>query len=325
MKVIIPTAGLGRRLRPHTFTVPKALLSVAGKPIIGHILDRVVEWGGSRVTVIIGNFGEQVEAYVRENYDLEADFRMQEQTLGLGHAVLTGLDPGDRELLVILGDTIIDTDMAPVVTRGVTSIGVREVEDPRKMGVVVVEEGQVKRLIEKPAEPPSKLVIVGIYYIRDGELLGKAIKETIERGITVKGEYQMTDALQIMLEWGEAIETFPIDGWYDCGRLETILATNRYLFDRNGPGEQGAEISEGMLIQPVAIGHGTSIERAVVGPYVSIGRNTVVRDACIRNSVIGDDVVIERALLEDTLIGNRAEVKGRFQKFNVGASSRVEP
>ena len=185
MKVIIPAAGSGSRLRPHTYTVPKSLLQVAGKPIIGHILDRVISWGGDRIVMIVGHLRKQLEEYVRDNYRFEAEFREQERNLGLGHAVMTGLDPEDRELLVVLGDTIIETDLEPVISRGTTAIGVREVDDPRRFGVVVVEGGRVTRLVEKPPEPPSNLAIVGIYYFRDASRLSKAIAEVIERKITV--------------------------------------------------------------------------------------------------------------------------------------------
>ena len=323
MKVIIPAAGLGSRLRPHTYTIPKALLPVAGKPIIGHILDQVIGWGGKKVSIIIGYLGDRVETYVRDNYDIDVDFPVQENMLGLGHAVLTGLEPDDKELLVILGDTIIDTDLAPVIEKGITSIGVKEVPDPRKLGVVVVEDGRVTKLVEKPQEPISNLAIVGVYYIRDGSLLGKAIGETIEKDITVKGEYQITDALQLLLDWGEPIETFPVEGWYDCGRPETLLRTNRFLFDHRQIKSFEPDTNEAILVQPVAIGKETTIERSVVGPYVSIGEGTTISNSIVRNSIIGDKVNIDKSLLEDAIIGNRVDIAGRFQSLNLGSSTQV--
>ncbi len=323
MKVIIPAAGLGSRLRPHTYTVPKALLPVAGKPIIGHILDQVIGWGGRKVSIIIGYLGDMIEAYVRDNYDMDVNFPVQENMLGLGHAVLTGLEQDDKELLIILGDTIIDTDLAPVIEKGITSIGVKEVSDPRKLGVVVVEDGRVTKLVEKPQEPISNLAIVGVYYIRDGSLLGKAISEIIEKDITVKGEYQITDALQLLLDWGEPIETFPVEGWYDCGRPETLLKTSRFLFDHKQIKSFEPDVNESVLVQPVAIGKGTTIERSVVGPYVSIGEGTTISNSIVRNSIIGDKVNIDKSILEDSIIGNRVDVKGRFQSLNLGSSTQV--
>jgi glucose-1-phosphate thymidylyltransferase len=322
MKVIIPAAGLGSRLRPHTFTTPKSLLTVAGKPILAYILDQVVACGAGRVTLIVGHLREQIEKWVTENYDLDVDFREQAQKLGLGHAVLIGLDPDDREVLVILGDTIIDTDLKQVIARGISSIGVKEVADPRKLGVVVVENGRVTKLVEKPADPPSQLAIVGVYYFNDGKLLGRAIKEVIEQGITVKGEYQITDALQLMVNWGELLEVFPVDGWFDCGRPETLIATNRYLFNRDG-GSRGTDLSlqNATIIDPVALGDRVRIEDSVVGPYVSLGAGSCVRRSVIRDSLIGRECQITQLLLDQSLLGNRVVVNGTFQTLNLGASS----
>ena len=323
MKVILPTAGLGSRLRPHTYTMPKALLPVAGKPIIGHILDQVISWGGDRITLIVGYLGDQIEKYVHAHYRLEMEFRVQERALGLGHAVLTGLDPEDRELLVVLGDTILDSDLLPVIGKGVTSIGVKEVEDPRKLGVVVMEGDKVTRLVEKPVEPVSNLAIVGIYYFSDGRILGRAIKEVIERGITVKGEYQITDALQMMVEWGEVVETFPVNGWYDCGKPENLLETNRYLFDRDGSVYETHIANNAILIEPVAIGAGVRIERSVVGPYVSVGADSVIQDSIIRDSIIGVDTHIRRELIAEALVGNKAHLFGDYHRYNIGSSSQI--
>jgi len=322
MKVIIPAAGLGSRLRPHTFTTPKSLLTVAGKPILAYILDQVVACGAGRVTLIVGHLREQIEKWVTENYDLDVDFREQAQKLGLGHAVLIGLDPDDREVLVILGDTIIDTDLKQVIARGISSIGVKEVADPRKLGVVVVENGRVTKLVEKPANPPSQLAIVGVYYFNDGKLLSRAIKEVIEQGITVKGEYQITDALQLMVNWGELLEVFPVDGWFDCGRPETLIETNRYLFNRDG-GSRGADLSlqNATIIDPVALGDRVRIEDSVVGPYVSLGAGSCVRRSVIRDSLIGRECQITQLLLDQSLLGNRVVVNGAFQTLNLGASS----
>ncbi|NQT34791.1 NTP transferase domain-containing protein [bacterium] len=323
MKVIIPAAGIGSRLRPHTYTVPKVLLPVAGKPIIGHILDQVISWGGKRITIIIGYLGDLVETYVNENYDIDVEFRVQKEALGLGHAVLTGLNDDDGELLVILGDTIVDTDLLPVIEKGITSIGVKSIPDPRKKGVVVVKNGKVTKLIEKPANPPSNLAIVGVYYIRDGSLLGKAIREIMDHGVTVKGEFQITDALQQLIDWGEPFETFPVEGWYDCGRPETLLETNRYLFDNKEVHSGDYRLEQSILIEPVVIGSRSVIERSIIGPYVSVGSGVTIRDSIVRNSIISDDVSLDKGLLEDTIIGKRVEVSGEFRMLNLGASTQI--
>jgi glucose-1-phosphate thymidylyltransferase len=324
MKVVIPAAGVGSRLRPLTYTVPKVLLPVAGKPILGHILDQVISWGGEEITLVVGYLNEQIKDYVSENYDLDITFREQKEMLGLGHAVLTGLEPEDEELLVILGDTILGTDLKPVIARGVTSIGVKEVPDPRNMGVVLKDKDRVVRLIEKPLEPPTNLAIVGVYYIRDAKLLYKAIQEIIKRNVTVKGEFQITDALQLLIDWGEPFETFPVEGWYDCGRPETIVDTNRYLFDHKIIPSGNYQTKGSIIIPPVSIGDGTVIENSIVGPYISIGKKGFISDTVIKNCILGDNVSIRKALLEDSLFGNRAEINGRFRTLSIGASTIID-
>ncbi len=251
------------------------------------------------------------------------EFRIQEEALGLGHAVLTGLDDDDGELLVILGDTIVDTDLLPVIEKGITSIGVKSIPDPRKKGVVVVKNGKVTKLIEKPADPPSNLAIVGVYYIRDGSLLGKAIREIMDNDVTVKGEFQITDALQQLIDWGEPFETFPVEGWYDCGSPETLLETNMYLFDNKEVHSGDCQVEQSILIEPVVIGSRSVIERSIIGPYVSIGSGVAISDSIIRNSIIFDDVSLDKGLLEDTIIGKRVEVSGEFKTMNLGASTQI--
>ncbi len=325
MKVIIPAAGFGSRLRPHTFTTPKVLLPVAGKPILEHIINQVISFGADHLTIIHGYLGEQIEGFVRGKFDINMDFRLQEEPLGLGHAVYLGLDEDDQELLVILGDTILDLELDSVIKKGVTALGVKEVADPRKFGVVVVEDGRVSRLEEKPINPPSNLAIVGVYYIRDARLLRNAIKETMEKNITVKGEFQITDALQLMLQAGEKFETFPVSGWYDCGKPETLLATNKFLLDKaNSKPANNDQIRDSIIIQPVHLGERTIITRSIIGPNVSIGEDCHVTDVIVDNSVIGDRVNVQDIVMNDTIIGNRTDVAGRRLNINLGASTMLK-
>jgi len=324
MKVIIPVAGLGSRLRPHTFTQPKVLLPLAGKPIVGHIVDQVTAWGGDRLVFIIGHFGDQIEHYLRRNYHLPMEFRRQEMALGLGHAVLIGLDDTDRDVLIILGDTLLDADLSPLIQRGETAIGVKEVEDARKFGVVEMEDGRVKRLVEKPPQPPSNLAIVGVYYIRDGACLKAAGEEVIKRGKMVKNEYQLTDALQIMLEWQEHIGIFHIEGWFDCGKPETILETNRFLFDKLGSSNQAEICNDSIIVPPVHIAPGAHIVRSIIGPYAVIGENSIVQNSNVRDSLIGEETHLERAVVADSIIGNRTRINGRVHRLNLGAASEIE-
>lgn len=324
MKVIIPAAGFGSRLRPHTFTTPKSLLPVGGKPMIAHIVDQVAGWGGTRLVFIIGHLGEQLQEFLTSSYSLPMEFRRQEKMLGLGHAVLTGLDEDDEDVLVILGDTILDTELRPVIRKGITAIGVKPVPDARKFGVVELDGERVTKLIEKSPNPPTNLAIVGIYYIRSGAMLYKAVREIIARNITVKGEYQLTDALQMMLDWGEQIETFPVEGWFDCGKPEALLETNRFILDRTGGGTAGAEISESQIIPPVHIAPDARIERSVIGPYAVIGAKSVVRHSVVFDSIVGEGSHIENVSIRESLIGNRCLVTRGHSKINLGASSELD-
>ncbi|MBU0692643.1 NTP transferase domain-containing protein [bacterium] len=323
MKAIIPVAGVGSRLRPHTFTLPKVLLNVAGKPILGHILDHLVESGVTSLSLIVGPMGDLIERYVRENYDIPSEFILQAQPKGLGHAVSLGLTKEDKEVLVILGDTVFDLDLKNVLKNARTScIGVKEVEDPRRFGVVETRGDQVVRLVEKPEHPKSNLVIVGIYLIRNAPALRSSIDLLFERELTTRGEYQLTDALQLMIEQGEKMSTFPVNAWLDCGKPETILATNRYLLD--GDDFKLPEPREGVVfVPPVYIHPDTELSRCIIGPYATIGSKAVVSDAMVRDSILGEGAVVKNVLIEKSLVGNNAIIKGDFQQYNVGDSSEI--
>jgi len=324
LKAIIPVAGVGSRLRPHTFTRPKVLLNVAGRPILGHILDHLMESGVTSVTLVVGQMADLVEEYVRKHYDLPAEFVVQDEPRGLGHAVSLGLTPEDREVLVILGDTIFESDLKSVISGSrTTCLGVKTVEDPRRFGVVETNaEGRVMRLVEKPEQPKSNLVLVGIYLIRNAPRLRECIQTLFERQLTTRGEYQLTDALQLMIERGEVMTTFPVADWFDCGRPETLLATNRHLLDRKG--NPTLEAREGALIVPPVYIHPQAVlERAVVGPYATIGKGAVVRDAMVQDSVLGEGARVERALIHGSLVGNNSSIVGEFLRYNLGDSSEI--
>ena len=324
MKAIVPVAGVGSRLRPHTFTRPKVLLNVAGRPIIGHILDTLVSSGVTKLSMIVGQMGDHIEDHVRKHYSIPAEFIVQEEPRGLAHAVSLGLAAEDREVLVILGDTIFESDLAHVISDcRTTSIGVRAVEDARRFGVVEVgEDGRVMRLVEKPEIPKSNLVIVGIYLIRNAPLLRSCIQLLFDRQLTTRGEYQLTDALQLMIEHGEHITTFPVTEWFDCGKPETLLETNRHLLDRkNG---KVADSREGALIVPPVYIHPSAVlERAVVGPHATIGKGAVVRDAMVRDSILGEGAHVENVLVTGSLVGNNSTIIEHFQRYNLGDSSEI--
>lgn len=296
---------------------------MAGKPILGHILDHLVASGVTRLTLIVGHMAELVEDYVRKNYSLPAEFITQAEPKGLGHAVSLGLNDNDREVLVILGDTIFEIDLKPVLDSATTTaLGVKEVPDPRRFGVVEMDDGRVMRLVEKPDVPKSNLVLVGIYLIRNAPLLNRCIQTLFERQLTTRGEYQLTDALQLMIEQGEEMRTFPVANWFDCGKPDTLLSTNRHLLDSQQM--QTAEIrGDAVIVPPVYIHPDAILERAVVGPYATVAAGAVVRDAMVRDAILGEGARVESALVEGSIVGNKSTIVGQFLRYNLGDSSEI--
>jgi glucose-1-phosphate thymidylyltransferase len=323
MRAVIPVAGVGTRLRPHTYSLPKVLLNVAGKPILGHILDALVEQSITKATIITGYMGKLVENYVIENYkSINFDFVVQEERLGLGHAIWTGRNTyGTDPLIIILGDTIFDVDLSRLTVNGSNTIGVKEVDDPRRFGVVVLnKKGKIERLVEKPEQFVSNLAIVGLYNIQDSKLLSACLDEMISNNIRTRGEYQLTDALQMMIEKGAEFSTTNVEGWFDCGKPETLLNTNRFLLDRKPPSRQ---FPDSIIIPPSFIAETAVIERSVIGPYASVADGAVVKNSIVRDSIISNYAKVQSSLLEQSIIGNEAEVKGHFNRLNVGDSSQI--
>lgn len=324
MRAIIPVAGVGTRLRPHTYSLPKVLLNVAGKPILAHILDALLVQNITKATIITGYMGELVEEFVKKRYkNMEVSFVEQKEQLGLGHAIWTARETfEDEPLMIILGDTIFDVDLKLAFASGISALGVKEVEDPRRFGVVIPNpDGTINRLVEKPQTPISNLAIVGLYFIKNPDALKLALNSIMDNNITTKGEYQLTDALQLMLENGEDFTTFQVEGWYDCGKPETLLSTNRFLLEKI-PTQKKFEDS--VIIQPSFISDRAIIERSVIGPYASIADGAIVKDSVIRHSIISYGAKVTSSLLIDSIVGNSAEFTGHFHKLNIGHSSTIE-
>jgi glucose-1-phosphate thymidylyltransferase len=323
VKVIIPVAGIGTRLRPHTHTAPKALLYVAGKPLLGHILDSIKDLEFEEVTFVIGFMGDKIIDYVNQNYDFKTRFVEQKELLGLGHAINMALDEDEEdEILAVLGDTIVEMDWDGIIGKGKNFLGVRQVDDPRRFGVAEVDGDRILRLLEKPPDPPSNLALVGVYYIKDTQLLKESLNKVIESDIKTKNEYQVTDAFQVMLEKGAEMYTYEIEGWYDCGKPETLLETNRHLLDACK--ECAPEIEGSAVIPPVFVDKDAKIENSIIGPYASVAAGVTLKNSIIKDSIISVDANISNSLLESSLIGDGVEVQGHFRKLNVGDSSQVD-
>jgi len=323
MRAIIPVAGMGTRLRPHTFTVPKVLLNVAGRPILGHILDKILGEGITSATVVVGHMSDKIREFIASTYpSLKVDFVQQDDPMGLGHAIYLSRQYLKNEpILIILGDTIFDVDLKPILRGSESAIGVKRVEDPRRFGVAETDNGHITRLVEKPEKPTSNLALVGLYYLRNGQTLAGCLEEMVSADIRTRGEYQLTDALQMMLSRGERMRTFEVEGWYDCGKPETLLATNRALLEKRSC----PRVIENVVIQePVCIAPTAELSGCIVGPHTTVGEHAEIRDSVVRNSIVGDHAQVHRAILENSIIGNSAVVKGTSKRLNVGDSSEIE-
>ncbi len=323
MRAVIPVAGIGTRLKPHTFSTPKVLLNVGGKPILGHILDKLLKEGLTKSTFVIGYLGEMIREYVGKEYpQIQSDFVFQEEMKGLGHAIYVASPTFDeKDIFVILGDTIFDVDLRPVFKSRHSSLGVKEVEDPRRFGVAVLKGGFIQKLIEKPQEPVSNLALVGLYYFSNADSLKTALNELVEKDIRTKGELQLTDAIQIMIDNGEKITTFTVDGWYDCGKPETLLTTNQYLLSKR---DNGKEIKSVIINKPVFIAEDAVIKNSVIGPFTTIASGTIIEDSIIRNSLIGSGTRVTKSLLENSIIGDDSVIQGSFNRLNSGNSTEID-
>jgi glucose-1-phosphate thymidylyltransferase len=324
MRAIIPVAGVGSRLRPHTYTLPKVLLNVAGKPILGHILDKIVADGFTEATVVIGDMGEKVREYVDTHYNnkLAIEYVEQHNRKGLAHSIYIAKDTfSDEPILIILGDTIYDVDLSHILKGDYSSLGVKKVDDPRRFGVVEMNGKFISRLVEKPDIPLSNLAIVGLYFIKHPQLLVRSLEKVMTEGIKTKGEYQLTDALELMVQAGEKMTTFDVEGWYDCGKPETLLSTNKYLLRRYGTEVQ---VDGNLIIPPVSISSKAKITNSIIGPYTTIADDVKIEESIVRNSIISEDAKVEKAMLDNSIIGNNAVVKGGYKRINLGDSSEID-
>ncbi len=327
MNVIIPVAGIGKRLRPHTYSNPKALLMTGGKPILAHILDQIVgavrEPPIHRVIFIVGYMGDKIKEYVSKNYDFQASYIEQKEQLGLGHAIWLTRELAESEpCLIVYGDTVFKANIPQDITID-GYIGVREVEDPRRFGVVEIEKGFVKKLIEKPAHPSTNLAIVGVNFISNANLLFDCLRSLIERKTRTAGEFQLTDAMELMIEKGAKFKTFPVTGWFDCGTYDTMLLTNRTLLSSNKLQKTSSKYKSSTIKEPVFIHPSAKIENSEIGPYVSITADVHIKNSKITNSIINQSARIESSQLWDSIIGIGAVAKGISGKLNIGDLSEV--
>jgi glucose-1-phosphate thymidylyltransferase len=332
MKVIIPVAGIGTRLKPHTLMKPKVLLNVGGKPMIHFIIEQLIQNKiGDSIILITGYMGDKIKNYLDSTFDFKFDYVEQKDPKGLGHAIHCAKESFDgnenEEALIILGDTLFDVDLKELVNQKHSAIGVKEVDDPRRFGVVEKDsKGMITRFVEKPESPDvstSNEAIVGLYYLKNSKKLFDALDYVMTNDIKVKGEFQLTDALERMIAMKEPMITFPVEGWLDCGKPETLLETNRYLLNKamkesaSGVNEN-AKLIRSEIIQPVFIGENAVIENSVIGPYATINENCRISNCIISNSIIDNNCNIENNILIDSIIGESSILKNEPVKVNIG-------
>ena len=323
MKVIIPLAGKGTRLRPHTHVTPKPMLKVAGKPVMAYVLDELKRLGDiDQIIYITGHLKEKVEEFAR-SYDFPSVFIEQKVQDGTAGAIALAREHVDEPVLIIFVDTIFDADLSLIKTTDADGIiWVKEVEDYQRFGVVVTDDaGNMTRIVEKPKEPISKRANIGLYYIRNWQLLFEGIDHVLTQPKN-KGEYYLTDAFQYMIDKGAKIRVIDVEGWYDAGQLETLLDTNRVMLEK-GRARRPAGLASATIVEPVYIEDGVTITDSLVGPNVSISAGTVVASSTVRDSVIGANAQVLNSKLKSSLVGDHAVLDGVEGQANVGDHSEV--
>ncbi len=298
-------------------------MNVAGKPILARILDDLQDLGVEEIVLVVGHLAEKVEEWVRERYRFRAHFVHQDEPMGNGHAIYVAREFLTGPTLVIFGDTVVRTDLAAAAALPHSAIGIHRVSDPRAFGVVELDgNGMVRHLWEKPATPPSDLAAVGVYMIQQPAPFRRALERLVEENRIAGGEYWLADALQIMIDSGERLQTFPIDEWYDCGTPEALLRANRALLEHDRP--PAARIAGSVIIPPSAVAESAVIEGSVLGPYVTVADGARVVNAVIEDSIINTNARVETVLLEHSIIGDNAAVVGRRGRINLGDRSEIE-
>lgn len=330
MKAIIPVAGTGTKLRPHTYTQPKALIPIGGKPILAFIIDEMIHSGVTEFVFIVGYLGEKIRDFVDKKYpNIKAYYAEQVSREGIGHAIYQAKKfVNDHEpVFIALGDSVFDLNMKEIVEAPTSLLCVKKVDDPREFGVVEMEEknGLIRRLIEKPLIPKSNLALVGLYKINESRELFEALEYNIEHNVQTRGEIQLTDALMRMIDNGVVFKGYKVTSWFDCGRKESLLETNAILLKKNGAHQSESLQSENsVIIDPVSIADNCKLSNCIVGPNVTIGENTTITASIIRHSIIGSNSTLDNVLLHHSLVGSDAMIRGTSQTLNLGDDTEID-
>jgi glucose-1-phosphate thymidylyltransferase len=327
MKIIIPMAGMGKRMRPHTLTVPKPLVPIAGKPIVERLVEDIVKVCGQpveEIAFIIGQFGAEVEKTlitIAEGQGAKGSIFHQDKALGTAHAILCAQDCLDGQVVVAFADTLFKADFSLADAKENT-IWVQQVEDPAAFGVVKLDaHNHITEFVEKPETFVSDLAIIGIYYFKDGAYLKRELQYLLDNNITDKGEYQLTNALENMKNQGTVFVPGQVAEWLDCGnKASTVYTNQRYLefIKDTDLIDSSATITNSVIVPPVYISAGAVIKDSVVGPHVSVGKGTKITNSVVKNSIIQQQTEVKDALVADSMLGNHAVYHGRFADLSVG-------
>ena len=322
MDIILPVAGFGTRLRPQTWSKPKPLVSVAGKTMLEHVLDRVMSANPQSIVFITGFLGDEMKRWAQANLEIETHFVEQPEMRGQTDAIIRAREVATDDALILFPDALFEADFTGLdqVDADVVMY-TKEVEDPSQLGIAVVEGGRIVKLIEKPKEPISNLAVIGIYYVRSMPQLYEAIDLQMERGIMTKNEYFIADAIQLMIDGGAKVVSAPVSMWEDCGNTEALLSTNRILLDRES--RETTQRGDSVVVGPSVVHPSATVERSVIGPYASIGANAVVRGSIISDCIVEGDADIDGVALSHSVIGRKAALRGSTASLNVGDNSTV--
>jgi len=328
MKAIIPVAGAGAKLRPHTYTQPKALIPIAGKTILSFIVDQLHEAGINEFIFIVGYLGEKIQDYVKQTYPgLKCHFVYQNERQGTGHAIeLTRNIVGDDEVFVSLGDTICDYDVKEVLNSPYSMLGVKKVDDPRSFGVAEIDDEKfIDHVVEKPSIPKSNMALVGLYKIKETHFLFECLQHIFTEEIKTYGEYNLTDALDCMIKRGAKFQSFKVKNWFDCGKKETLIESNATLLKKfGGKVHESVETENSIIIPPVSIGAGCVLKNSIIGPHVAVGANTNITYSIVRDSIIGSYTTLYEVVVDNSLIGSDASVKGLSRSLNIGDNTEID-
>jgi glucose-1-phosphate thymidylyltransferase len=329
MKAVIPVAGTGARLRPLTYTQPKPLIPVAGKPIVAYMMEKLLEVGVREFVFIIGYLGEKIKDYIEQTWpEIQKEFVTQNERLGSGHALWTAKDKfrDADEVVIFFGDVILEMDLAKVCKAPGSKIAVKKVPNPRDFGIVEQDEnGQITKLIEKPRIPKSDLAMVGFYKISEVQALVDALDYNIFNNIRTNSEFPLTDALMRMIQQGVPFEPVVVDRWFDCGKKEVLLQTNALLLRSEDYDPQAVPVFDNaIIIHPVSIGSNCRIVNSIIGPHATIGNDALIVNAIVQDSIIGNFASLSEVILRHSVIGNDTSITGMKHSLNIGDNTEID-